>query len=148
MTTGSSADGVHRYLRTRARETRHRMEKLMTTPYTEDWEKKPQPATWPPPPVEMPWPTIYLGIGNSDNKLTQQEWAEFLRELYDLLHRFPHKIHGWWYSGPAEPWQNAEVGFDLPRSQHADFRAELVALRKKYRQESVSWAEVAEVEFL
>lgn len=129
----------------------------MTTPYTEDWEKKaakpvdpakPAAAPWPPPPVEMPWPTVYVGIGNTDNKLTQQQWAEFLRELYDLVRRYPTKIVGWWYSGPAEPWQNAEVAFEFAPACRADLRAELAVLRKKYYQESVAWAEVAQVEFL
>lgn len=101
-----------------------------------------------PPPREMPWPVVYVGIGNSDNKLTQAKWAEFLRELYDLVRCYPTTILGWWYSGPAEPWQNACVAFKLDPVHYKDFRAELVEMRKRYRQDSIAWAEAPRTEFL
>lgn len=97
--------------------------------------------------VEMPWPTIHLGVGNSDNKLTQREWADFLSSLNDLVFLYTSNILGWWYSGPAEPWQNACVAFTLNPLRRTDFRAELVTLRKQYQQDSVAWAE-SETEFI
>jgi len=101
-----------------------------------------------PPALEQPWPTVYVGVGNSDDKLTQRKWADFLRELRDLIRAYPTKIHGWWYSGPEEEWQNACVAFELNPLHRADFRKELTQLRATYRQDSVAWAEVAVTDFV
>lgn len=94
-----------------------------------------------PAPLPSVWPTVHLGVGNSDDKLGQREWAVFLEELKDLVRRYTTKVHGWWYSEPVAPWQNAQVAFQLDPVYHTYFRAELTALRKQYLQDSVAWTE-------
>ncbi len=102
--------------------------------------------------------SIYITIGNSDDKLTQFEWSQFYRAV-DLAVSAAGKyvgvqVHGRWASLPQEPWQNAcwclaidagemeVLGFVI-----ATLRTDLLAAAKEYRQESIAWAE-GDVEFL
>lgn len=99
--------------------------------------------------------TIYIVMGNSDDKLSQFEWSQFYRAIDTVVSAAGNyvgvQIHGRWTALPHEPWQNAcwclaiddgELEFVVK-----GMKAELVALAKEFRQESIVWAE-AEVEFL
>lgn len=48
-----------------------------------------------------------IQVGNSDDRLSQAEWSRFVTEMRGLLHRSEVQIHGEWFSGPDQPWQNA-----------------------------------------
>ena len=48
-----------------------------------------------------------ISIGNSDDKLSQAEWARFVMEMRDLLCSSGVQIHGEWFSLSDRPWQNA-----------------------------------------
>lgn len=48
-----------------------------------------------------------IQVGNSDDRLSQAEWSRFVMEMRDLMHRSEVQIHGEWFSGPDQPWQNA-----------------------------------------
>lgn len=54
-----------------------------------------------------------IQVGNSDDRLTQEEWARFLMELRDLLQRGGIQIHGEWYAKPDVPWQNANWSVEI-----------------------------------
>lgn len=54
-----------------------------------------------------------IQIGNSDNRLTQAEWARFVMELRDLFQRGGIQIHGEWYAKPDVPWQNANWSVEI-----------------------------------
>jgi hypothetical protein len=90
----------------------------------------------------------YVSIGNSDDKLTQAEWAEFHGRTSLLLRDNAH-IHGQWVSEPASAWQNACwcIDIELPATA-AYLKNRLSAFAKRYRQDSIAWAEVRETEFL
>lgn len=51
--------------------------------------------------------TLSVLIGNSDNKLTQREWSEYIHDVADLIIDLDYQVHFRGYSDPAEPWQNA-----------------------------------------
>lgn len=91
---------------------------------------------------------VYIGIGNTDNKLTQQEWAAFIGSVEATISGF--RKHGAWFSRPDAPWQNACWLVDFTDS--SDLSVEMVKsnLRRfaaAYSQDSIAWA-VAETEFL
>ena len=91
---------------------------------------------------------IYVSIGNSDDKLTQREWADFIMEVSAKVVSQADRIWGEWFSGPQSPYQNACwcLLFDSPeRAGWA--RQEAITLRKQFRQESIAWA-TADTEFL
>lgn len=97
--------------------------------------------------------SIYVTIGNSDDRLTQAEYAEFHHRV-DLMLRGAVEdkggtMHGMWVSPSTEPFQNACWCFTPPEGweERETLRAALSSLAAHYRQHSIAWAE-AEPEFL
>ena len=91
--------------------------------------------------------TVYISIGNSDDKLTQREWSEFVVEVAAMAVSLGH-THGSWVSPSASPWQNACWCVEYPSDAVAETaKDELRALASRYRQDSIAWA-VAQTEFL
>ena len=91
---------------------------------------------------------VYISIGNSDDKLTQREWAGYFSAVALMLqHR--GKVHGQWASEPASAWQNACwcIEFTDP-DQMSDTKRDLAVVADYNRQDSIAWAEVRETEFL
>ena len=86
----------------------------------------------------------YISIGNSDDKLTQQEWADFYATVDELVvgHSSPRgtkiRIHGRWASAPTDPFQNACwcIEIDDPNG----LREELRRLTPRFQQDSIAWA--------
>jgi hypothetical protein len=92
--------------------------------------------------------TVYVSIGNSDDKLTQAEWAQYVNEVRGKIHGWAKAVHGAWFSAPDSPWQNACWCAEFPDETYArDVRDAITEVRKAYRQDSVAWA-VAETEFV
>jgi len=97
--------------------------------------------------------TVYVSIGNSDDKLTQGHWSAFVGSVRGVLRRHAAAIHGEWYSASDAGYQNAcfcvEIASerDLPQKV-ALVKMNLERIRSDYQQDSVAWAEVPETEFL
>lgn len=91
--------------------------------------------------------TVYISIGNSDDKLNQVDWAMFAGEAEELLD--PHATedspvaarHGAWFSEPLSPWQNACWCIEIEHELVDELKAKLAVLAKRYRQDSIAWAE-------
>lgn len=100
--------------------------------------------------------TAYITIGNSDNKLTQAQWAEYVKLVYRAVSEAVAggaAVHFDGYSLSSSPWQNAAWALGLPDEPRAHartvarLRSELGELAGAYNQDSIAWAE-ATVEFL
>lgn len=85
--------------------------------------------------------TITLSIGNSDNKLTQEEWAAFVKEIQSTIDDFATAIY--FFGGPAnwEPFQNVSWVFELGPFNVSAMKDRVSRIRKKYRQDSLAWVE-------
>ncbi len=95
--------------------------------------------------------TVYISIHNSDDRLTQSEWAEFQQATHNAIQS--KQIHGRWTSLPNDPWQNACWRVELEPDQdvvtlagdvmrHEEWlRARLAKLADAYRQDSIEWSE-------
>lgn len=92
-------------------------------------------------------PTIYVSIGNSDDKLTQARWHDFIHDVDVTIRSTAEQVHGEWFSGPRSPWQNACWCFDINQDQELRANLALFVLAKKYNQNSIAWA-VAETTFI
>lgn len=101
-------------------------------------------------------PTIFVSIGNTDNRLTQQRWAAFYTDVDAHIRRLtdgspPYVvIHGRWVSPSTDPYQNACWAFSRNRDDSdvvGDLRFMLSLYAKRYGQDSIMWAE-AQPEFL
>ena len=85
--------------------------------------------------------TVYVSIGNSDDKLTQQEWYAFANSVDSRLRVAADPMHGAWYSLANAPWQNACWAFDIAERDIVPMQAELSRMAGHWRQDSIAWAE-------
>ena len=92
--------------------------------------------------------TVYVSISNSDDKLTQAEWADYYAYVSITLRScLGVNIHGQWVSEPACAWQNACWCIEIPEDSTEPLRVALKAIAALYRQDSIAWA-VTDVELL
>lgn len=87
----------------------------------------------------MDMKTYTVQIGNSDDKLTQKKWVEFVEEVDDLINQWAYRIHFAGSSHPLEVWQNACWVFMI--ADPSRVMPELVEIKNKYGQESIAWTE-------
>lgn len=81
---------------------------------------------------------VYVSIGNSDDKLTQKEWAEFCDDLVGVLDDFAERIYGQWYSLPNAPYQNMVASIEVVDDLLDTLRHDLAPLAAEYRQDEIA----------
>lgn len=89
-------------------------------------------------PSSLEYLIAYVTIGNSDDKLEQHDWANFIRELKATLSDFTGRTYIEAYSAPDSTWQNMCICKEIHRNDLDRLRAALRALRATYRQDSVA----------
>lgn len=83
--------------------------------------------------------TVCIQIGNSDNKLTQSEWANYCEDFNNLMrHHYEHERHFWAGSESWRPWQNLCLVSIVDESHLEEMMKDLATLRGKYQQESIA----------
>lgn len=92
--------------------------------------------------------TVYVSIGNSDDKLTQSEWSVFHRTTDSLIRNHCWTVYGAWLSEPSSQWQNACWGFGIDKEQARELAEQLQHLAFRFRQDSIAWASVLRTRFL
>jgi hypothetical protein len=91
---------------------------------------------------------IFVEIGNSDDKLAQEDWSRYVTEVQLLIDRAAGNIYSTCFSLPSAPWQNAVWHFKLSRERIVpQFKDELTRIGKRYFQESIAFTN-GETEFL
>lgn len=88
--------------------------------------------------------TVYISVGNSDDRLSQREWHDFYCKVSRAIHAAARRVHGQWVSEPAAAWQNACWCVELADET---LKYKLAGLAAEYRQDSIAWA-VAATEFI
>jgi hypothetical protein len=101
---------------------------------------------------------VYLGAGNSDNKLSQHGWVHFVGRIRWHIKTFlemsktrayredgpPAVLLGEWFSAPDVPYQNAcwavAVPDDVEPTQILAFQEVLAACAANHQQDTISWA--------
>lgn len=81
--------------------------------------------------------TIAIQIGNSDDKLTQKQWACFALGIRDVVED-AIQIHFWGASLNYEPWQNLCCVCEVREGNLDNFLRRLSQIGKHYKQESVA----------
>ena len=92
--------------------------------------------------------TVYVSVGNSDDKLTQLRWSSLVDAVSKVVYDHSSKTHGLWYSVPASRFQNACWCFDISPTKKDSAQRLLGLLAVQYSQQSIAWAEAPETEFL
>lgn len=89
--------------------------------------------------------TAVICIGNSDDKLTQQEWSEYVSDVDKFVDRWRFNVYFRGFPGSAERWQNACWILDArdlvgePAGMAIDvLRQELGVIAKRYKQDSIA----------
>jgi len=82
--------------------------------------------------------TITVSIGNSDNKLTQEEWARFCKIINSKHEYFANEIYFYGLSNPDSVYQNASWISSIDEESIEDFVDELTDVRKSFRQDSIA----------
>lgn len=88
--------------------------------------------------------SVHVAIGNSDDKLAQAEWSQYVARVDALVRGFADTMHGTWHSPPAAGYQSAAWTFDVSGGSHGistadDLKARLALIATKYRQDSIAW---------
>jgi len=92
--------------------------------------------------------TVYVSIGNSDDKLSQQRWSAFYGQVSGAVRALAERIYGEWLSAPASQWQNACIGFTITPTAASHLRDDLRALARHFGQDSIAWSVVPADELL
>jgi len=85
--------------------------------------------------------TIVVSIGNSDNKLTQSEWSQFVADVAKAIQQHTQKIHFFGGSPNWERWQNVAWLFDCQEENIAFLKFSLAVLCRQYEQDSIAYIE-------
>lgn len=92
--------------------------------------------------------TVYISIGNSDGKLTEQEWLQYRDLTHELLTEIgvTAAVHGAWQSFIPK-YINACWCVEIAPEHETVLKDVLRELTRKFNQDSIAYA-VAETEFL
>jgi len=98
-------------------------------------------------PLNQPRVTVYVAIGNSDDKLPQARWAQFItlvvgllsdQLLRPLLPGTPPLLHGEWYSLPRSTYQNACFCAEVDQADMPALRNQLAVLAAEFGQDEIA----------
>lgn len=90
--------------------------------------------------------TIYASIGNTDDKLTQSKWAEFVGDFRKGMLALADQVYGVWLAEPSSPYQNACIAIET--DVVLTLKAMLAAMARDYGQDSIAVATVTSTEFV
>lgn len=80
--------------------------------------------------------TASIMIGNSDDKLGQREWSQFVADTDREIVRLANNIFFSGFAAPSAQWQNACWVVEVADEQ--DLKQILARLAKEYRQDSIA----------
>jgi hypothetical protein len=92
--------------------------------------------------------TVYITIGNSDDKLSQVEWSRFIGDVQRAIGTWGGHVYGDWFSRPDCPFQNACFGASFSHDNIGGLRMNLKQVRELYRQDSIAFAVVYYTEMI
>lgn len=94
-----------------------------------------------------PTTTVTALIGNSDDKLSQAEWSEFVHVFRMVCDTAGDHVHFFATSNGMEPWQNACCVVEVYEERLDTLMAHLTNLRQRFKQDSCAIT-VDKVEFI
>lgn len=85
--------------------------------------------------------TIAVQIGNSDNKLTQNEWSHFHAFVNAVIMEHSCQMHFSGASNPTDPWQNATWIFEPLDDDNSKLISRLANAAHAFKQDSIALTE-------
>lgn len=87
--------------------------------------------------------TVFVSIGNVEDRLVQRQWSAFHAEVSEMLARAGAAFQGEWHSAPTAQWQTAAWCVDVKQGVVQKLKGELAVIGAKYGVGMVAWSEVA-----
>ena len=84
--------------------------------------------------------TVTIQIGNSDDKLTQREWSEYVEDVRKIVEGL-RGVHFFGAAPTYAPWQNAAWVIECDDEVRVWLKENVTKIRKEYKQDSVAWTE-------
>lgn len=91
--------------------------------------------------------TVTLQIGNTDDKLTQEEWANYVADMRAAIMSLASQTHFFGGASNWDRWQNVAWIVVCGPGEIEQLKTAASAVRKQYRQDSVAWL-VGDTEFI
>lgn len=91
--------------------------------------------------------TIVVSIGNSDNKLTQQEWSRFVDTVDKQIRWYADTVHFMGGAANWMPWQNVAWIADFKDERLGILKELFVQDRERFEQDAIAWLE-GETQFI
>lgn len=85
--------------------------------------------------------TVTVQIGNSDDKLSQKDWAHYVSVVRNAIATSAFQVHFSGVSAADATWQNAAFVFEIERTPANQLAIDLQAIRAGHNQESLAWTE-------
>jgi len=85
--------------------------------------------------------TTVIQIGNSDDKLTQAQWAHFFKRVDNAVRSRASQIHFSGTSHPSAEWQNAAWIFEIEETPSLRLYDEMKVFCEMFNQDSIAWTE-------
>lgn len=83
---------------------------------------------------------VHIAIGNSDDKLTQRQWAKFYDFTDTDVRKYADRVLGAWVSPATVQWQNAAWCIEITDELLIEaLRKNLSELARLFLQESIAW---------
>jgi len=82
--------------------------------------------------------TMVVQIGNSDDKLSQGKWSNYIDYVHDKIKPFANEIHFNGGSSFDAPWQNACFVLEIDYVSISKLRTELTSVKKLFDQDSIA----------
>ena len=82
--------------------------------------------------------TVTVQIGNSDDKLTQKQWAQFVNTVESATEKWGLQTHFFSASSGHKPWQNACWVLEISPELFQMLLVELSEIAKNFRQDSIA----------
>lgn len=85
--------------------------------------------------------TIVIQIGNTDDKLTQVEWRDYVSQVNEFIHTWADRVHFFGAPPNYERWQNAAWIITCLPKNSGKLHSEVIRIRRDFRQDSIAWME-------
>lgn len=85
--------------------------------------------------------TVAVLIGNSDDKLSQVEWARFVRSVLDTVCGSADKVHFEGHTPQASSRQSVAIVFEINTVKRQELQGNLKKIKQEFRQDSIAWVE-------
>lgn len=85
--------------------------------------------------------TVAVLIGNSDDKLSQAEWSQFVRSVLDTVCGSADKVHFEGHTPQISVRQSAAIVFEISTDKRHQLQRDLKDIKREFRQDFIAWVE-------